>query len=294
MINRAVLYRRNKNNTIRRMSLEEDERQNSTNDGLSGGAASEKDIDTKNPDHVSNREEDDKTDGGEEKVSFSSLNAVEREVLVKKLRKEILKDTEKAEMCCYAFLDWVFEQFKYVKADPPSTVLFSNLEYISKHCGTPDLFVREGNHEVTNLHFDCICNSVEPDYALDDLDIYSLATATLRYVKEKVEFFDSELYERLSEVYERDEEIDFTMKRMPFVVSNRDTLIEIRDLFGKMEESRDASSVGRSKMTEIWAGAIIKWDLSRETDSIDLNQKTRILKSLFDAEFTYVPVEFYH
>lgn len=229
----------------------------------------------------------------EDRISFNSLNSVEKEVLLKKLRKEILKDVEKTESCCYSFLDWVFEQFSYLKADPPSVILFSNLDYIGKHCNAPDLFVREGSPETTNMYFESIAGSVEPDYASGELNIYCLADATLRYVSEKIEFFDCELYKRLSEVWESDEERDFVMRRLPFIIKNRDTLIAVRDLFERMEENRESNNVGESKMAEIWASAIVKWSLCKETDPVAPGQKTQILKSLFDREFVYVPMSFY-
>lgn len=232
-----------------------------------------------------------KIDG--DKVAFETLNSIEKESLIKKLNKQILKTQQPDQFFCLSFISWLFEQFSCsIIATAPAT-LFANIDFLGKRCHTRQLFVDEGSAESVRLYYDCIGSGVEQDYNADDLDISSLAAATRRYIKENVVFIKRDIYAQLCEDGEDRGAWAGIVERLPFVVSNRSVLVALREIIDKLDKSKVDSQVDRSKSVDVWKDAVIKPQSPGDNDSLNDEQKKEIFKELLDAEFDYVPMDLF-
>ncbi|KAI4291200.1 hypothetical protein PAPHI01_0474 [Pancytospora philotis] len=227
-------------------------------------------------------------------VSYESLSSIEKDVLKNRLRGEILNDMQEAEHCCFSFCNWICEQFRIEEsAGVVSATVYSNLDMLERSAGTHDLFVSPGVFGKVDDYYKKTLDGEEIDYDDADLDIYSLAIATLQVLKDQALFFDNMLYQRMSDAWRSEEEREWVAARLPFVMNNRDAFISIISLVAAMDAAKASNGVERDTLLGVLSSYLIVWDLENVADPMDEAMKRAVLSDLLAADFTYVSMQFY-
>ncbi|KAI5168385.1 hypothetical protein PAEPH01_0082 [Pancytospora epiphaga] len=227
-------------------------------------------------------------------IAYSSLNTAEKEALVKKLRREILKDDDSSDNFCFVFFNWIFEQFGINKTAPPSTVLLTNLEYLGEKSETEGLFLEEEDREIQDLYYESMVKSIEPNYKHNEIDVHSLAIAVVKYIKNNVEFVDTLIYKQMGIAYKAGEEKNYMCRRLPFVMNNRSVFSGIKDLLNAIEKNSKKNKLNKEQIREIFSGSVFHWEGKNTEDPLDASQKKELFEDLLKTEFDYVPFEFYN
>lgn len=228
-------------------------------------------------------------------VSYESLNAIEKDSLAERLRNDILQNMPEIETCCFSFVDWVCKQFRHDKAvGPASTPIYESLDKLEENCHTENLFANQGIAEKVELYRKSILLGDPVDCDEEDFDIYSLAIATMLAIKESIEFFDDPLYKRIAELYRAGESKDALVIKLPFTMKFRDIFVKIISLVNQMEASKDTNHIGRDGMVDLIHSYILSWKFENITDPLTEDNKKALFSDLLDAEFQYVPLDFYN
>lgn len=241
-----------------------------------------------------NFEEDDNPNSQVEnkRLAFDSLISVEKEHIFKRLKKQVLNQENQNENFCTNFIMWIWDQFKQIGVSPPSMTLITNLQFLKKNVLKPGLFVNPGNEELINLYYGCIENEIEQNYEDQELDVDSLAIATQKYIEKNIKFFSRDIFIRIYEVYNKNHQKAYTMKRIPFLILNRPIFGAVADIIHHQDKNQKETGIDLKKSAKIWKDTLLNDDL-KENFSVTPQIKTKILEDLLNTEFLYLSPEFY-
>lgn len=222
-----------------------------------------------------------------DKILFDSLVSNEREYLQKVLKSKMFGDYEISENACVEFFNWLLEQFERIRLVTPSPTLTYNLEFFCKITHTRHLFEHPGDESKREIYLKRIVDQAEENYEADDLDIFSLADASRKYIKQNVIFFDSRTIKELSRIYDSQEDHErkqLFMEMLPYTMNHRNVFKLIRELIMKMDKNTDGISA--EEFIPLWSEAIIDHEMPKD-------KKNEILSDLVGQDFDYVPLRFY-
>lgn len=244
-------------------------------------------------------------------IEFDNLNTLEKSALSKSVKRRIKGGMPSFNICCYPFTEWIIDQFWSVTTPPPSTAIFSSLEYLKINKPGESAFDRsdERNRELRMLYLECLNNGVEIDYMSEEFDKEALAYATGIYIQNNVTFFDSKIYSKMCEYYiNNSSEIDDNTNKntnkvdenintkittdidsdnttnkeflamLPFCILHRNLFIEIKSFLNKVKHINNS--------IEFWADIVFN-------EEGEFRYKKQALEDLLEAEFDKVPIRYF-
>lgn len=221
-----------------------------------------------------------------DKVLFDALVDNEKEYLKKILRSKLLREEIAQRNPCAIFFTWLIKQFRKVNKAAPPPALIYDLEFLEKAEKPGKLCETGGSPQKADEYFETIHNRGVQNYE-EELDLLALASACQAYIRNHVEFFDSEIAARMNTLYREDateEERKFFLDRAPFVMMNRTVFRLVKELLLKLDKNKDG--VKLKKSVELWADMMIP-------EAVDRDSRRKVLKDLLAVEFDNVPLSFY-
>lgn len=215
-------------------------------------------------------------------ILYDSLVSYEKEYLVQNLKDKILEN----ETSSSNFIFWFSAQFETMKVTPPSPTLVAALTHLVSKTEVRNLFIIPGNEEKQAEYYSQIKN--EEPMEFEDVDLFSLAKAVFSYVEAEILIFEPAIIEILMNLNYNESnnpQKSFIIKRIPFILQDRDIFILIRKIILDQNKNVRSSSVDIKASTNLWGKMLLKDEDGRKCSDI--------LHSLVKEDCDYFPLEFY-
>lgn len=227
--------------------------------------------------NVKDSEENDETI---KKIYYTNLSPMEQEKLTQELISQIMNSRTIFDNTCCLFCRWAQLSF-YPNAEQPAPFILSEfLEYIENNFEETEeleadrLFWEGGNVDKIQEYYDNIVEDQHIDFA--NVEIYSLAIACRKYIRDKITFVNQKLYNQIIKLYQ-DGESEFVIERLPFIIHHRAMTKYILNI---------AHKENRITYYEDWGDVIFK-----NTEYRVLNGE--IVRKLSSIEFNLILDKFY-